>query len=139
MAAHACAVAGLAGDKIVVRMVPQEMMCGEEAAGAVLRLLCLLSLTQGGVPKKYYEPLRREVLHSYGHAWLPALSALQDAGALPGLPQRAGAAPLLVLRHLCVAHSTCAAVWSWVWRIRPGESRLKAACSVLVCSLSQCR
>ena len=58
----------------------QEMMCGEEPVGAVLRLLCLLSLTQGGVPKKYYEPLRREVLHSYGHAWLPTLSALQDAG-----------------------------------------------------------
>ncbi len=58
-------------------------MCAEEPVGSVLRLLCLLSGTQGGVPKRWHEALRREVLHSYGHAYLPALSALQDAGALP--------------------------------------------------------
>lgn len=47
---------------------------------AVLRLMCLLSLTQGGIPKKYFDPLRREFLQSYGHEYLPLLSKLQDAG-----------------------------------------------------------
>lgn len=58
-------------------------MCAEEPVGAVLRLLCLLSLTQGGVPRKFHDALRREVLHTYGHEYLPALCALQDAGAPP--------------------------------------------------------
>jgi hypothetical protein len=60
---------------------PQDMMCAEEELFAVLRLLCLLSLTQGGVPKKYFDALRKEVLHSYGHEYLLLLSKLQDAGA----------------------------------------------------------
>ncbi len=64
----------------------QEMMCAEEGAGAVLRLLCLLSLTQGGVPRKFHDALRREVLHTYGHEYLPVLSALQDAGARCDFP-----------------------------------------------------
>lgn len=60
----------------------QEMMCGEEPLPSVLRLLCLLSLTAGGMPKKFHDALRREVLASYGHEHLPTLSKLQDAGAL---------------------------------------------------------
>lgn len=56
-------------------------MCNEEDLFVVLRLMCLLSLTQGGVPKKYYDALRKEVLHSYGHEYMLMLSKLQDAGA----------------------------------------------------------
>lgn len=56
-------------------------MCNEEDLHVVLRLLCLLSLTQGGVPKKYFDALRKEVLHSYGHQCMLILSKLQDAGA----------------------------------------------------------
>lgn len=55
-------------------------MCEEQDVYAVLRLLCLLSLTQGGVPKKYFDALRKEILHSYGHEYLLMLSKLQDAG-----------------------------------------------------------
>ncbi|KAK9915301.1 hypothetical protein WJX75_007269 [Coccomyxa subellipsoidea] len=60
----------------------EEMMCNEEDLFVVLRLMCLLSLTQGGVPKKYYDALRKEVLHSYGHEYMLMLSKLQDAGLL---------------------------------------------------------
>ena len=56
------------------------MMCNEEDLFVVLRLMCLLSLTQGGVPKKYFDALRKEILHSYGHEYMLMLSKLQDAG-----------------------------------------------------------
>ncbi|BDA43254.1 Vacuolar protein sorting-associated protein 33A [Coccomyxa sp. Obi] len=60
----------------------EEMMCNEEDLFVVLRLMCLMSLTQGGVPKKYFDALRKEVLHSYGHEYMLLLSKLQDAGLL---------------------------------------------------------
>ena len=36
--------------------------------------------TQGGVPKKHWDSLRREVLHTYGHEHILTLTTLQDAG-----------------------------------------------------------
>ena len=35
---------------------------------------------QGGIPKKHWDMLRREVLHTYGHEHVLTLAALQDAG-----------------------------------------------------------
>lgn len=58
----------------------QEIMCNEEDMHAVLRLMCLLSLTQSGIAKKYFDALRKEFLQSYGHEYLLMLSKLQDAG-----------------------------------------------------------
>ena len=55
-------------------------MCNEEDMHAVLRLMCLLSLTQSGIAKKFFDALRKEFLHSYGHEYLLMLSKLQDAG-----------------------------------------------------------
>ena len=63
----------------VLRMA-QESMCSGEDMHGVLRLMCLLSLTQGGIAKKHFDPLRREFLQSYGHEYLLLLSKLQDAG-----------------------------------------------------------
>ncbi|KAK9844079.1 hypothetical protein WJX81_004070 [Elliptochloris bilobata] len=60
----------------------EEMMAAEEDIFVVLRLMCLLSLTQGGVPKKHQDALRRELLHTYGHEYLITLSLLQAAGLL---------------------------------------------------------
>lgn len=48
----------------------------------VLRLLCLLSLTGGGLPKKQFDQIRREVLHSYGFEHLITLENLEKAGLL---------------------------------------------------------
>ncbi|KAK9808509.1 hypothetical protein WJX73_003066 [Symbiochloris irregularis] len=60
----------------------EELMYGEEPLLTVLRLLCLLSFTQGGVPKKWHDGLRRELLHTYGHEHLLTLASLQAAGLL---------------------------------------------------------
>ena len=59
------------------------MMCQGERMESVLRLLALMSVTGGGVPKKHFDALRREVLHTYGHENILTLSAMQDAGAGP--------------------------------------------------------
>lgn len=37
-------------------------------------------MLQGGVPRKHWDVLRREVLHTYGHEHVLTLAALQDAG-----------------------------------------------------------
>ena len=55
-------------------------MCQGESLVTVLRLLVLMSVTAGGVPKKHFDVLRREVLHTYGHENVMTLSNLQDAG-----------------------------------------------------------
>lgn len=55
-------------------------MCNEEKVEAVLRMMCLLSLTQSGLPKRSFDGLRKELLHTYGHQHLITLQALQTAG-----------------------------------------------------------
>ena len=63
----------------------QELICSGEALPVVLRLLVLVTLAAGGVPKRYYDTLRREVLHTYGHEHISTLTRLQEAGAQPAL------------------------------------------------------
>jgi hypothetical protein len=46
----------------------------------VLRLLCLLSCTAGGLPKKHGDSLRSEFLAAYGHQHLLTLNHLERAG-----------------------------------------------------------
>ena len=58
----------------------QELIAGQAPLQAVLRLMVLVTLTAGGIPKKYFDPLRREVLHTYGHENILTLSRLQAAG-----------------------------------------------------------
>lgn len=55
-------------------------MFAEEELLPLLRLISLLSLTQGGVPKKHFDGLRREVIHTYGHEHILTLNSLQRAG-----------------------------------------------------------
>eukprot|EP00882_Tetradesmus_deserticola_P022409 GHRQ01024313.1.p1 GENE.GHRQ01024313.1~~GHRQ01024313.1.p1 ORF type:complete len:362 (+),score=158.49 GHRQ01024313.1:506-1591(+) len=54
----------------------------------VLRLLCLLSWTAGGLPKKHGDSLRSEFLAAYGHQHLLTLTNLERAGLLR--PHQAG-------------------------------------------------
>lgn len=62
---------------------------------SVLRLLALLSATQGGVPKKHWEPLRHEFVSAYGHQHLLTLHSLEQAGAARGEGLRERAPPRL--------------------------------------------
>lgn len=61
----------------------------------VLRLLCLLSWTAGGLPKKHGDGLRSEYLATYGHQHLLTLTNLERAGS--------GAQNADVTRPLCRA------------------------------------
>lgn len=54
----------------------------QEDPDTVLRFLALYVLTRGGIPKRYYDSIRREFLQSYGFHHLRSLNLLQAAGLL---------------------------------------------------------
>jgi vacuolar protein sorting-associated protein 33A len=55
------------------------MQRGSDAV-TVLRLLCLLSATAGGLPRRHADALRSEFLVTYGHQHLLTLTNLERAG-----------------------------------------------------------
>lgn len=58
----------------------EELIHKQEPIINVLRLLVLFSLTNAGLPKKSFDYLRREVLHSYGFEHMPTLNNMEKAG-----------------------------------------------------------
>ncbi|KAI5648597.1 hypothetical protein M9H77_34602 [Catharanthus roseus] len=58
----------------------EEMIQKQEPLVNVLRLLILLSITNSGLPKKNFDYLRRELLHSYGFEHMATLNNLEKAG-----------------------------------------------------------
>jgi vacuolar protein sorting-associated protein 33A len=48
----------------------------------LLRLLCLYCTIHGGIPKKHWDTLRRDLVNTYGHEQLITLRALGKAGLL---------------------------------------------------------
>ncbi|AQK96098.1 Vacuolar protein-sorting protein 33 [Zea mays] len=60
----------------------EEMIHKQEVIENVLRLLVLLSLTNAGLPKKNFDYMRREILHSYGFEHMHLLYNLEKAGLL---------------------------------------------------------
>ncbi|KAM3244546.1 hypothetical protein ACQJBY_056087 [Aegilops geniculata] len=58
----------------------EEIIQKQEPIETVLRLLVLFSLTNAGLPKKNFDYLRREILHSYGFEHMPLLYNLEKAG-----------------------------------------------------------
>jgi hypothetical protein len=58
----------------------EELIQKQEPIESVLRLLILLSVTNNGLPKKHFDYLRRELLHSYGFEHMFTLSNLEKAG-----------------------------------------------------------
>ncbi|KAJ3679896.1 hypothetical protein LUZ60_016174 [Juncus effusus] len=58
----------------------EEMIHKQEPIANVLRLLILFSLTNGGLPKKHFDYLRREMLHSYGFEHMHLLYNLEKVG-----------------------------------------------------------
>ncbi|KAK4835833.1 hypothetical protein QYF36_015086 [Acer negundo] len=60
----------------------EEMIHKQEPLSKVLRLLILFSVTNSGLPKKHFDYLRRELLHSYGFEHMATLSNLEKAGLL---------------------------------------------------------
>ncbi|KAF7820166.1 vacuolar protein-sorting-associated protein 33-like protein [Senna tora] len=60
----------------------EEMIQKQEPLLTVLRLLILFSITNSGLPKKHFDYLRRELLHSYGFEHMATLSNLEKSGLL---------------------------------------------------------
>ncbi|CAM0907917.1 unnamed protein product [Alopecurus aequalis] len=58
----------------------EDIIQKQEPIETVLRLLVLFSLTNAGLPKKNFDYLRREILHSYGFEHMSLLYNLEKAG-----------------------------------------------------------
>lgn len=58
----------------------EEMIHKQEPLVSVLRLVILLSVTTAGLPKRHFDYLRREILHSYGFEHIATLNNLEKAG-----------------------------------------------------------
>ncbi|KAJ6797482.1 vacuolar protein-sorting-associated protein 33-like protein [Iris pallida] len=58
----------------------EEMIHKQEPIINVLRLLVLFSITNSGLPKKNFDYLRREILHSYGFEHMSTLYNLEKSG-----------------------------------------------------------
>ncbi|XP_050384792.1 vacuolar protein-sorting-associated protein 33 homolog [Argentina anserina] len=58
----------------------EELIHKQEPLVTVLRLLILFSITNSGLPKKTFDYLRRELLHSYGFEHMVTLKNLEKAG-----------------------------------------------------------
>nr|XP_043614949.1 vacuolar protein-sorting-associated protein 33 homolog isoform X2 [Erigeron canadensis] len=58
----------------------EEMIHKQEPLVGVLRLLISLSVTNAGLPKRNFDYLRREILHSYGFEHIATLNNLEKAG-----------------------------------------------------------
>nr|XP_025688258.1 vacuolar protein-sorting-associated protein 33 homolog isoform X3 [Arachis hypogaea] len=58
----------------------EELIHKQEPLTTVLRLLILFSVTNSGLPKKHFDYLRRELLHSYGFEHITTLNNLEKAG-----------------------------------------------------------
>ncbi|KAL8130619.1 hypothetical protein V2J09_019774 [Rumex salicifolius] len=58
----------------------EEMIHKQEPLLNVLRLLIVFSVTNLGLPKKQFDYLRREILHSYGFEHMATLNNLEKAG-----------------------------------------------------------
>ncbi|KAJ8765964.1 hypothetical protein K2173_020480 [Erythroxylum novogranatense] len=60
----------------------EELIHKQEPLVSVLRMLILFSVTNSGLPKKHFDYLRRELLHSYGFEHIAMLHNLEKAGLL---------------------------------------------------------
>ncbi|KAG8917324.1 hypothetical protein FRC01_002521 [Tulasnella sp. 417] len=60
----------------------EDLISQEAPLQLVLRLLCLASLTNGGIKAKTLENIKREILQTYGYSYLPLLLALTSLSLL---------------------------------------------------------
>ncbi|KAI8141985.1 Sec1-like protein [Fennellomyces sp. T-0311] len=81
-------VAGIDGNKEPDYI--EEMINKQKSLIQVLRLLCLMSLAQGGLKVKLYDHFRREIVQTYGYEHVETLHRLEALGLLA---KRTTAAP----------------------------------------------
>lgn len=71
----------------------EDLVFQGESLLPVLRLLLLYCAVHGGIPKRYYENLRRDLLNTYGHQHVLTLASLAKAGLLQRREGRRSAFP----------------------------------------------
>ncbi|KAI9278467.1 Sec1-like protein [Phascolomyces articulosus] len=71
-------VAGIDGNKEPDYI--EEMINKQKSLIQVLRLLCLMSLAQGGLKAKLYDYFRREIIQTYGYEHIETLHRLETLG-----------------------------------------------------------
>ncbi|PRW45043.1 vacuolar -sorting-associated 33-like protein [Chlorella sorokiniana] len=71
----------------------EDLIYQGEGALPLLRLLLLYCAVHGGVPKRHYDNLRRDILNTYGHQHLLTLTSLAKAGLLQRREGRRSAFP----------------------------------------------
>ena len=71
----------LAGPEDVTAYI-EELINRQESLTKVLRIACLMSLTNNGIKGKYFDFLRREILQTYGYDKLFTLDNLERLGML---------------------------------------------------------
>jgi len=79
---HEQALLDCQGVEAACEYAEELMFLHGEEKGSVLKLLCLVCATAGGIPKRSYEGLKRAFCQSYGFEQVPALDALHTAGYL---------------------------------------------------------
>lgn len=60
----------------------ESLICRQEDPWTMLQLVCLWSITSGGLPSKLLADFRTRFLHAYGHEYVPVLFNLQLYGLL---------------------------------------------------------
>ena len=63
-------------------MLAEELLYRGEPFVDALRLLCLASVTHNGIPRKFYDNIRKECLQTYGYEHILTLDTLHAAGML---------------------------------------------------------
>ncbi|KAI7840820.1 hypothetical protein COHA_005466 [Chlorella ohadii] len=71
----------------------EDLIYQGEGALPVLRLLLLYCAVHGGIPKRHFDNLRRDILNTYGHQHLLTLTSLAKAGLLQRREGRRSAFP----------------------------------------------
>ena len=78
-------------DKIPIKDYVEECIHRQVNFHIPLRLLSLMSTTNGGIKNKYWQALKDQFLHSYGHKFLDCLHNLEKAGLIVEKPEESSA------------------------------------------------
>ena len=74
-------------DKLPIKDYIEECIHRQVNFHIPLRMLCLMSATNNGIKNKYWQVLKEQFLHSYGHKFLDCLHNLETAGLIVEKPE----------------------------------------------------
>ena len=78
-------------DKVPIKDYIEECIHRQVNYHVPLRLLCLMSATNNGIKNKYWQVLKSQYLHSYGHKFLDCFHNLETAGLIVEKPEESTA------------------------------------------------